>query len=165
MPDSKKMSATFAGEDQSHVVYASFTIEVDDLQAAVAIGVKSNASFFTIDGENAGRYYTPLSYQIKSASQIIDYLQERSRYPLEQEVLSRMFNRVSRNPEDQEKFSQVISIQDAISLLQEESPDARFLVPSNGGYIKLEQNDKVYNREGQQIWPVKMSQQGKSFKL
>jgi hypothetical protein len=154
------LNVTFTWEDQHLVPAVECTMEFDELKEAVDFGVSHFALFFTIEEENAERHYTNAS-EIKSAAQIIDYLQ-MAEARLREETLSRMFSRVSQRPQDQKEFSRVRSVKEAISLLQQESPDARFITPSNGGYIKLEQGDKAYNRFSQQIWPPKIPPQNRN---
>ena len=75
-----------------------------------------------------------------------------------------MFSRVSQKPAEQEKWSSVASIADAIAFLKQEPAGAYFLTPGHGGFIKLEPEDQAYDRKGQQVWPPKQKP-GKGFRM
>ena len=152
----------------------SRTYEMPNLKTAIAFGVKNYALYFTTyEADNvadkpdvtSGRYYTAtMEATFQTASQIIKYLDENRGIPhlwaSQDEVLSRMFGRVSRDETLQDKFSRAAKMQspqerhDAIvSLLRQESPEQLFLVPGHGGFIRLEEGDTSYDSNLQQRFP------------
>jgi hypothetical protein len=169
----KKLFGEFVWENV-YLEKTSRTYKIPNLEAAIAFGVKNNALYFTTyeavsaadkPKVRSGRHYTAtMEAKIHTAPEIIKYLEEnRSVRPLwgsQDEILHRMFGRVSRNESLQEKFNRATAMpsrqerHDAIiSLLRQESPEQLFLTPGHGGFIRLEDGDKSYGKDFQQIVP------------
>lgn len=148
--------ATFVWEstEEEHYTQEIKTLPVDDFNAAVKLGVKHLALYFTMPEEgNKARNFTNV-WEIKNTASLIDYLEwEAKNMPIGKETLARMFSRVASTSAEQFKFNSIASEADAIALLRKEPADTHFLTPSNGGFIKLEPTDRAYDANGRQIWP------------
>lgn len=128
-----------------------------DFNAAVKVGVNYLALYFTMsETENSGRHFTNVA-EIKDTTSLISYFEDSRHCPVpeQKETLRRMFSRVAENPVEQSKFNGISSVEEAIEVLKKEPDDTYFVTPSNGGFIKLEEDDKAYDKAGRKIWPQK----------
>ena len=162
--------ADFVWEKTKGARYSSINciLAADDFNAAVKIGAGGRALYFRVlEAEDAGRRFIPGRYftnvgEIRDTAALIKYLEEQ-KY-VGKKTLRRMFSRVAAGPGEQSKFSAIHSVDEAIELLRKAPADTYFLTPGKGGFIKLEADDKAYDRAGRQIWPQK-TPPAKSFFL
>lgn len=158
-----------ASQQKSENVTAVFTLEgpgykpervmekFKTVQDAVDFGISLLALYFTVEGQGSGRHYTNAwnfhtAKEVWSAADIIaDF--KNSPFSPEERVISDAFSRVSGSLNIKDEYSDVNSIQEVIDLLKKEPTTARFIIPCNGGLVRLQPEDKVYNMAGQQVWP------------
>lgn len=173
MTAEKKLYAQFVWEDVE-LNKTVRTIEAPNPQSALAYGVRNHALYFTMYKAEApddklaaaGRrlYTATMESKLQNTADIVAYLEQNKSVPhlaeYTGEVLPRMFGRVTRDAELQEKFntaSRKPDIQErfaaVIDLLKKELPGEVFLTPGHGGFIRMEQGDTSYDSEFRQRYP------------
>lgn len=173
MTDEKKLYAQLVWNSALETTKKTF--EVADEVSAIKFAVDNYASYFTTYQAtqpddalaNSGpRIYTlALDGELQTARQIIDALESDKNTPHMRDfnapVLGRMFSTVSRDGRLQAQFSAAAAKPDntekfnaIIDLLRAEKPDQAFVVQSSGGYIKMEEGDKVYAAGLKRVYPA-----------
>lgn len=151
------------------------TFEVADEVSAIKFAVENYATYFTtyqatqpddaLASEGPRAYTLALDGKLQTARQIIDGLENDKNTPHMRDftapVLERMFSRVSRDARLQAQFSAAAAKPDntekfdaIIDLLRTEKPDQVFVAPSSGGFIKMEEGDKVYAAGLKRVYPA-----------
>lgn len=156
MSADKKLTLTFRWEGRdrdNRYTVDERQLEVDSLPDAVKLGVSYLALHFRdAAAPNGPRQFTNV-FGISDAKGFAEKMEAYSTIKIDPATISRMFSRVSENPEEQKKYDAIRTLDDAIAALKAEPPETVFVTPSNGGIIKLEEGDTAFGPKGEKVWP------------
>jgi hypothetical protein len=156
MSEDPKLNLTFRWEGldrNNQYTVDDRRLEVESHGAAVKLGVSHLALYFRDAATpDSPRQFTNV-FEISDAQSLAEKLEGYRSVELDAKTISRMFSRVSEKPQEQKKFGGVSSLDEAIAVLKAEPPETVFVIPSNGGFIKMEDGDTAYGPKGEQIWP------------
>lgn len=129
-------------------------LEMNNLKEAVNTGVSRLALYFRDAATPQGpRHFTNV-FKLADAAGVIQLLEDLKAFRMEPHRISRLFSRVSETAAEQKKYDDIKTLDDAITRMKAEPATSVFVAPSNGGFVKVEKGDIVYDKKGSPLWPT-----------